>query len=113
MPDTLDLIGYTAGLLTSLAYVPQVLRLWRTRSVADISLPTFCLLTVGIGLWLLYGIGRGAGPVIVANAVGMMLTLAIVVMKLLFGRRSVPVAAEVPHRGSQQDAGPSRGSRDA
>lgn len=88
--DVLQAVGYTAGLLTSLAYVPQVLRLWRTRSAEDISLPTFCLLSVGIGLWLLYGIGIRSGPVIAANGLGVLLTLCIVVMKLRYRRRSGP-----------------------
>ena len=113
MPDTLDLIGYAAGLLTLLAYVPQVVRLWRTRSVADISLPTFCLLTVGIGLWLLYGMGREAGPVIVANAVGMLLTLAIVVMKLWFGRHSAQATDEGIGHPVRQDAAKPPLRRDA
>lgn len=112
MSDAFDLVGYAAGLLTSFAYVPQVVRLWRTRSVADISLPTFCLLTVGIGLWLLYGLGTGAGPIIFANAIGMTLTLVIVAMKLWFGRKSVqgapPLAgpSAAPPPVTQGGAGP-------
>ncbi|NHZ45339.1 SemiSWEET family sugar transporter [Nitratidesulfovibrio liaohensis] len=82
-----EIIGYAAGLLTSLAYLPQVVRIARTRSADDISLPTFRLLAVGVSLWLVYGIGIGSWPVMAANAVGLALILAVIWLKLRYSRQ--------------------------
>lgn len=82
-----EIIGYAAGLLTSLAYLPQVVRIARTRSADDISLPTFRLLAVGVALWLVYGIGIASWPVMAANAVGLALILAVIWLKLRYSRR--------------------------
>ncbi|MCU0896492.1 MAG: SemiSWEET transporter [Burkholderiales bacterium] len=83
---TADAIGLLAGVLTTLAFVPQVIRVWRTRSARDLSLASFAIFTVGVALWLVYGIAVGALPVIVANAVTLVLAGAILVMKLAFDR---------------------------
>ena len=61
-------------------------RTWRTRDVSGISLPTYIIITIGLALWLLYGWLRGDMPLVVANAVMVVLTGAITVMKLRFGR---------------------------
>jgi len=81
-----DALGLAAGVLTTLAFVPQVIRVWRTRSARDLSLASFAIFTVGVALWLAYGIAIGALPVIVANAVTLVLAGAILVMKLVFDR---------------------------
>lgn len=79
-----DLIGMLAGTLTTISLVPQVLKIRRTRSARDISWGMFALFGLGVVLWLVYGILIGAVPVIVANAVTLALTLAIIVMKWRF-----------------------------
>ncbi|MBS1215383.1 MAG: hypothetical protein H6R20_357 [Proteobacteria bacterium] len=81
-----DAIGIVAGVLTTLAFVPQVIRVWRTRSARDLSLASFAIFTAGVALWLLYGVAIDALPVIVANAVTLVLAAAILVMKLAFDR---------------------------
>ncbi len=78
------LIGYIAGILTTIAFFPQAWRVWRTRSVHDISLPTFCIYFCGISLWLVYGIRLREQPIIIANAVSLLLVLVIIIMKLRF-----------------------------
>ena len=80
-----DLIGYLAGLLTTLAFFPQVVKIWRTRSARDVSLAAFAVFTIGIALWLAYGIVKGEMPIIIPNAVTLCLSLAILGMKLRFG----------------------------
>ncbi|WP_353120556.1 SemiSWEET transporter [Nitratidesulfovibrio sp.] len=87
LSSLIEAVGYVAGLLTSLAYLPQVVRIARTRSANDISLPTFRLLAVGVSLWLVYGIGIGSWPVMAANAVGLALILAVIWLKLRYSRR--------------------------
>ena len=79
---TLDAIGYAAALLTTASYVPQVLRVWRTRSTKDISLRMLLILMAGLGLWLVYGIGIGELPLVVANAISLALAGFIVFFKL-------------------------------
>lgn len=86
-PTFAHYIGYAAGVLTTFAYVPQVLRLWRTRSADDISLPAFLMLSTGIFLWLVYGIFQQDGPLVAANGIGLTLTVAIAVMKARFRKQ--------------------------
>ncbi|SHK10097.1 SemiSWEET family sugar transporter [Rhodothermus profundi] len=66
-------IGLLAATLTTLAFLPQVVRTWRRRSADDLSAGTFLLLLTGIILWLLYGILRQDPIIILANAIGMSL----------------------------------------
>ena len=81
----LEYTGYAAALCTTGAYVPQVIRVWRTRSTGDISLKMFLVLVTGLALWLTYGIVRGEMPIIVANAVTLMLASSILFFKLKHG----------------------------
>ncbi len=79
-----DLIGYIAASLTTLSFLPQAVHTFRTRDVSGISLGMYALFTVGVALWLVYGLLLGAWPLIVANAVTLALALAILVMKLCY-----------------------------
>ena len=81
----LDYTGYAAALCTTSAYVPQVLRVWRTKSTKDISLKTFATLVTGLSLWLTYGIWRGEIPLIAANSVTLMLASTILYFKIKHG----------------------------
>jgi MtN3 and saliva related transmembrane protein len=77
--------GYAAAFCTTTAYVPQVMRVWRTRSTEDISLRMFLVLVTGIALWLVYGILTGAWPIILANGITLTLASTILVFKLRYG----------------------------
>lgn len=77
-------IGLIAGCLTTVAFLPQVWQVWRTRSTRDISLIMYLILCTGITLWLVYGLMIGALPVILANALTLLLALAILTMKILW-----------------------------
>ena len=83
-----DWIGYAAAFCTTSAYVPQVLRVWRTRSTRDISLRMFLVLVAGLGLWLTYGVWKGELPIIVANGVTLTLAGTILLFKLRYRDRS-------------------------
>lgn len=87
MPSS-DLIGHIAGTCTTLAFLPQVWRVWRTRSVADISLAMYFVFVGGVALWIVYGIQQNSWPVIVANVATLLLSGAVLVMKLVFGRNA-------------------------
>ena len=79
-----ELTGYAAALLTTAAFVPQAWLTFRTRDVSGISLGMYSVFTVGVALWLVYGLLLGAWPVVAANAVTLALAVAILVMKLRF-----------------------------
>lgn len=83
-----DLIGYTAAFLTTVSFLPQAWQTFKTRDVRGISLPMYSIFTLGVALWLLYGLAAGAWPIVVANAVTLALAAAILVMKLRFGRET-------------------------
>jgi MtN3 and saliva related transmembrane protein len=82
----LTLAGYCAAVCTTLSFVPQLIRVWRLRSARDISLTMFLVFSIGVFLWLVYGISIHSIPVILANAITLALSLAILVLKLRFDR---------------------------
>lgn len=77
-------IGFVAGALTTVAFLPQLQRTWRTRSAEDVSLAMLLTFTTGVLLWLVYGILVQAWPIVVTNVVTFLLTAAILVLKLKF-----------------------------
>lgn len=83
----LDILGLTATCFTTSSFVPQVWRTWRTRDVSGISLVTYLVLTIGLTLWLAYGLLKGDLPLVVANSVMVVLTAAITIMKIVYGKR--------------------------
>lgn len=83
--DTAASVGLLAGFLTTIAFVPQVARIWRLKSARDVSLHTFVAFTVGVAMWLVYGVLMQQLPMILWNSVTLLLALAIVAMKLRFG----------------------------
>lgn len=78
-------IGSLAAALTTLSFLPQVWRVWRTRHTADISLWMYLLFTSGVALWLLYGWLLGAWPIIIANGITLLLAGTVLLLKLRFG----------------------------
>ena len=85
IPSSSWIIGLLAGTLTTLSFVPQVVKAWRTRSLTDFSLPMLLTFALGVSLWVVYGVMIGGVPVIVANAITLALALALLAMKLRFG----------------------------
>jgi len=75
-----NLIGYPAAFLTTVAFIPQAWHSWRTRDLSGISLPMYALFTLGVALWLAYGILLGSVPIMLGN--GITLALASVVLTL-------------------------------
>lgn len=85
-PGTIDAVGYLAAALTTAAWLPQLVRTWRSRSVDDLSPGMLAAFTLGVALWLVFGVARGSGPVIAANAVTLLLSLALIAMRIAFRR---------------------------
>ena len=79
-----DLVGALAGTLTTISFIPQVLKIWSSRSAADISMGMFSLFALGVSLWLFYGLSIHSSPIIASNSVTLILSLAIIIMKIRF-----------------------------
>ena len=79
--NTNDFLGILAGTMTTISFIPQVLRIVQTRSAHDISWGMFTVFAIGTALWLTWGIAQGALPVIIANFVTLVLSIVIMVLK--------------------------------
>lgn len=87
MNGWIDGIGLLAGLLTTTAFIPQVLKIYRNKSGKDISARMISLFTAGLVLWLIYGILLRSLPVILSNVVTLALSLAIIALKICYRER--------------------------
>ena len=81
----ITLLGLVAAVCTTLAFVPQVVKTWKTKSTKDISLGMFVVLVIGIVLWLVYGLSILDLPLITANAVTLLFSIIILYFKLKHG----------------------------
>ena len=83
--NSTDWIGSAAATLTTVAFIPQAWKIFHSRNTADISLGMYTLFTLGVALWLTYGILLAAWPIIIANSITLLVAGAVLVMKLKFG----------------------------
>ena len=84
MMEPVNIVGFTAGALTTIAFVPQVIKIWKSKRASDISMGTFAIFSFGVTMWLLYGIQLGAVPIILANGVTLVLSLTILFFKFQY-----------------------------
>lgn len=77
-----EFIGYAAAFCTTVAFLPQAVKVYKTRQTKDISLGMFLLLTTGVVLWLSYGIIINSYPIIAANTVTLLFDIYILYMKI-------------------------------
>jgi len=82
--ESANILGLVAGALTTVAFIPQVVKTWKSKHTKDISLGMFALFSIGVFLWLLYGIEIGATPIVIANTVTLGLALTILIFKLKY-----------------------------
>lgn len=80
--DLKDLMGFIAAFLTTTAFLPQAYHSWKTRDLSGISLPMYSMFTLGVAAWLVYGILIDSLPVIVANAITLMLSAIVLYLKI-------------------------------
>jgi len=80
-----SIIDFVAATLTTISFVPQVIKVWRSRSTHDVSLVMYALFTLGVAMWLAYGLLIHSWPVILANFVTLLLAGTVLVLKLKFG----------------------------
>jgi MtN3 and saliva related transmembrane protein len=83
--DFTTALGLLAGTLTTIAFLPQVIRTWKSKSTKDLSLAMLGTFTTGVFCWLIYGLMIDSLPIILANAVTFLLAGANVVLKLRYG----------------------------
>ena len=92
MPDLPDLIGYFAALMTTVSFLPQAILTIRTRDTASLSLSMYAIFTLGVALWLVYGLYLHNPAIIAANAVTLALSASILYVKIcntMIGRSPV------------------------
>ncbi|MEI8384664.1 MAG: SemiSWEET transporter [Nitrosomonadaceae bacterium] len=81
--DLDNLVGYAAAVLTTVAFVPQALKSWQTRDLSGVSLPMYSLFTAGVAMWFVYGVMLGSWPIIIANAITIVLASVVLTLKLM------------------------------
>lgn len=81
-----DWIGSAAACMTTLSFVPQAWLTFKTRDVSGVSLGMYSVFTVGVALWLAYGLLLRSWPMVIANAITLVLALMILAMKLVYRR---------------------------
>lgn len=85
--NNIEILGLIAAFLTTTSFVPQVYKTWKTKDVSGLSLPMFSMFTVGIILWLIYGIYIDSLSIILANTVTVVLSFMLVYFKLKYSNR--------------------------
>lgn len=80
----ITVLGLLAGTLTTIAFIPQLVKVWRSKSAKDISLNTLVIFNTGVFLWLIYGIYLQAIPIIAANGLTLIFNSIIVWLKIRY-----------------------------
>jgi len=83
-PTLLNILGLVAGTVTSIGFIPQLIKGYKTKKLDDVSYYMPTLLAVGMLLWLVYGIFSDALPIIIANAFGMSCSVLLIILKKLY-----------------------------
>ena len=89
-----EIFGFAAATLSTIAFLPQVIKTWKTRSARDVSYALLLTFSTGCLCWVIYGYLVDAKPVMIANAFTLTLNLAILAMKYTFENESITVASE-------------------
>ncbi|MFO0697922.1 MAG: SemiSWEET transporter [Nitrospira sp.] len=83
--DVVTTLGLIAGTLTTIAFIPQIVKAWQSKSTGDLSWGMVTTFSTGVLLWLIYGIWIDSLPVILANAVTLLLQAGIIALKIKYG----------------------------
>jgi MtN3 and saliva related transmembrane protein len=83
--NSVDILGYVAGILVVGSLLPQTIKSWKTRSTKDLSLWRYIIYIVGLILWVTYAVLINNGPVAVMNSIGLVLALSILYLKIKHG----------------------------
>lgn len=83
--DLITILGLIAATLTTVSFLPQAIKTWQTKRTKDISLPMYATFTIGVFLWLVYGLFVNSLPIIFANAITLVLASCILFLKIKHG----------------------------
>ena len=84
MENIISYVGFFAGFCTTIAFIPQAMKAWKTKSTKDISLLMFLIFTTGVIFWLIYGMLLSELPLVIANAVTLVLAISILIAKIKY-----------------------------
>ncbi|MBC7936044.1 MAG: hypothetical protein H7Y86_11895 [Rhizobacter sp.] len=79
-----EMVGYIGGVMSSISFLPQVIKIWKTKSAEDLSMLTLIFLTSNITLWLIYGILIGSKPLWITNSIVLAMVLCLMYFKIKF-----------------------------
>ena len=82
--DIINLVGAAGGIVSSVTFLPQVIKIWKTKSAKDLSMGTLLFLVLNVSLWLLYGILTDLYPIIIKNGIVLSMVFIMVYFKLTF-----------------------------
>ena len=82
-----DYVGYAGGFVSAITFLPQVIKLWKTKSVKDLSSLTLFFLFVNVSLWLAYGILVNARPIMVTNGIVLTMIIIMIYFKIRYNNK--------------------------
>ena len=82
----IDLFGFSAASLTTIAFLPQLYKTWKTKSAEDVSLITLILFLTGLICWIIYGLKINSIPILVANVITFIFNFSILILKITYGK---------------------------
>ena len=83
-----DLIGFSAALLTTIAFLPQLLKTWKTKSADDVSIVMLILFITGLICWIVYGLKIDSIPIVIANVITFMFNFSILTLKITYSKNN-------------------------
>ena len=82
----IEFFGYFAAILTTLAFIPQLIKTLKTRKADDVSLTTLIMFLTGVAAWIIYGLKISSKPILIANIITFLLNFLILVFKLIYSK---------------------------
>ena len=82
----IEFFGYFAAILTTLAFIPQLIKTLKTKKAEDVSLTTLIMFLTGVAAWIIYGIQISSKPILIANTITFLLNFLILVFKLIYSK---------------------------
>ena len=82
----IDLFGFLAAFLTTIAFLPQLYKTWQTKSADDVSLIMLILFIIGLFFWIIYGLKINSVPILVANIITFIFNFSILILKITYSK---------------------------
>jgi len=83
----IEFFGYFAAVLTTLAFIPQLVKTLKTKKAEDVSLTTLIMFLTGVSAWIIYGIQISSKPILIANIITFLLNFLILIFKLIYSKK--------------------------